>query len=107
MFIEEITRSCSNEKVVMAAVASLGASFAHRVSVAAGQNGLSAGAFAALTVRRFAHTAGEADRKAVRMAMRGADQPVLSGLRQIIELTLEGRTNRGHFAVEGKRQACC
>ena len=88
MLIDEITKTCSNEGVASAAIASMGETFALRVSSEARQRGLSTGAFAVRTVKSFADTAGEGERQAVRLAMAGADQPVLSGLRRIIEPTL-------------------
>lgn len=88
MGIDEITNTCSNEGVATAAIASLGELFARRVRSEAHQHGLTAGAFAARAVRSFADLAGEGERRAVRLAMEGADQPVLSGFRQIIEPVL-------------------
>ncbi len=89
MLIEEITTTCSNEQVASAAIASIGETFAQRVNVQARGRGLSAGAFAASAVRTFADRADDGERQAVRMAMTGADQPVLSGLRRIIEPSLD------------------
>ena len=90
MRIEEITKTCSNEGVASAAIASMDETFALRVTSEARERGLSPGAFAVRTVRRFADTAGEGERQAVRRAMDGADQPVLTGLRRIIEPALHG-----------------
>ena len=88
MLIEEITKTCSHEGVADAAIACMGETFALRVRSEARQRGLTPGAFAVRTVQTFVCTAGEGERQAVRLAMDGADQPVLSGLRRIIEPSL-------------------
>jgi hypothetical protein len=90
MSIEEITRTCNHEKVAHAAVASLGPRFARRVSETAEDNGLTLSEFVAETVRAFAEFADDAQRRALRAAMCGADQPLLAGLRHILEPSLEG-----------------
>ncbi len=83
--VAEIVHTCSNEKVAQAAVASLGTEFASKVDATARLSGMSVGAFAARTVRQFDRNVGEKDRQALREAMRGADQPILFGLHQILQ----------------------
>ena len=83
--VAEIVHTCSNEKVAQAAVASLGAEFASKVDATARLSGMSVGAFAARTVRQFDRSVGERERQALRDAMRGADQPILVGLHQILQ----------------------
>jgi hypothetical protein len=83
--VAEIVHTCSNEKVAQAAVASLGTEFANKVDATARLSGMSVGAFAARTVRQFDRSVGERERQALRDAMRGADQPILFGLHQILQ----------------------
>lgn len=88
MLIEEILHTCANDKVAHAAVLSIGGDFAKRVRVAAGDHGLTAGAFTAYTVKHFQRIADEKTRHAVAEVMSGSDHPVLAGLRQILEPAL-------------------
>ncbi|HMF06854.1 MAG TPA: hypothetical protein VKE72_07570 [Methylocella sp.] len=87
--IAEIIHTCSHEKVAHAAVASLGSSFAGKVGATAGACGLSIGAFTARAVREFDEFSGEAERQAVRNAMDGSDQPILTGLQLILSPIIE------------------
>ena len=89
VIVREILRTCSNPHVARAAVASIGGDFAQRVSRDAAKQNLSSGLFAASLVRRFSRRAGERDWKGVGEATRGADQPILSGLRYILERGVE------------------
>ena len=89
MIVREILRTCSNPHVARAAVASIGGDFAQRVSRDAAKRNLSSGLFAAGLVRRFSRRAGERDWEGVGEATRGADQPILSGLRYILERGVE------------------
>jgi hypothetical protein len=85
MIVREIVWTCSNPHVARAAVASIGGAFAQRISRDAAKRNLSSGLFAASLVRRFSRHAGERDWAGVGLAVRGADQPILSGLRYILE----------------------
>ncbi len=85
MVVREIVLTCSNPHVARAAVASIGGDFARRFSRDAAERNLSSGVFAAWLVRRFSRQAGNGDWEGVDEATRGADQPVLSGLRYILE----------------------
>jgi hypothetical protein len=85
MIVREIVLTCSNPHVARAAVASIGGDFARRFSHDAAKRNLSAGAFAAGLVRRFSRQAGHGDWEGVGEAARGADQPILSGLKYILE----------------------
>ena len=85
MIVREILRTCSNPHVARAAVASIGGDFARRVSRDAAKRNLTSGLFAAGLVRRFSRHAGEREWEGVGEATRGADQPILSGLRYILE----------------------
>jgi hypothetical protein len=85
MIVREIVRTCSNPHVARAAVASIGGDLAKRVSRDAAKRNLTSGIFAAGLVRRFSRSAGARDWEGVDEATRGADQPILSGLRYILE----------------------
>jgi hypothetical protein len=85
MIVREIFRTCSNPHVAHAAVASIGGDFAQRFSRDAAKRNLSSGLFAAGLVRRFSRRAADRDWERVGEATRGADQPILSGLRFILE----------------------
>ena len=89
MIVREIVWTCSNPHVARAAVASIGGAFARRVSQDAAKRNLSSGMFAARLVRRFSRQAGEHDWEGVNRATRGADQPILSGLKYILERGVE------------------
>ena len=92
MIVREIVRTCSNPHVARAAVASIGGDFARRVSRDAEKRNLTSGLFAAGLVRRFSRRAGARDWEGVDEATRGADQPILSGLRYILERTASNWT---------------
>ena len=89
MLVDDIFNSCAHEKVAQAAVACIGGVFADRVRHVAAVRGLTPGAFAASAVRRFDRTASGDARDILRRAVRGTDQPVLHGLRLILEPSLE------------------
>lgn len=89
MIVREIVRTCSNPHVARAAVASIGGDFARRFSRDAAKRNLNSGLFAAGIVRRFSRQAGASDWDGVSQATHGADQPILSGLRFILEHGVE------------------
>jgi hypothetical protein len=89
MIVREIVRTCSNPHVAHAAVASIGGDFARRFLSDAAKRNLSSGIFAAGLVRRFSRHADARDWEGVDDAIRGADQPILSGLRYILEHGVE------------------
>jgi hypothetical protein len=94
--VEEIIHTCSNERVAQAAVASIGFVFALRVKSAADVHGLDIGDFAARVVREFGRVADEYERKVVRGAMERSPQPILSGLKAILECKLEAESTLDH-----------
>ena len=89
MIVREIVLTCSNPHVARAAVASIGGNFARRISRDAAKRNLTSGVFAAWIVRRFSNHARDRDWEGVDEATRGADQPILSGLRYILERGVE------------------
>jgi hypothetical protein len=82
--ISEIIRTCSHEEVAQAAVASMGPYFAGKVGSTAVAQGLSIGAFTARAVRDFERLSSEEERRSLREAMDGSDQPILIGLQHIL-----------------------
>ena len=85
MIVREIVLTCSNPHVARAAVLSIGGDFARRFSRDAAKRNLTSGVFAAGLVRRFSRRAADGDWEGVGHAAQGADQPILSGLRYILE----------------------
>ncbi len=88
MLIEEIVRTCVNESVAQAAVASIGRRFAGDVAEAATSNGMTVGRFTALSVRRFVRQGDEGELRSVVAAMTNAQEPLLAGLHRILCTTL-------------------
>ena len=89
MLMDDIFHSCTHEKVAQAAVACIGGAFADRVRHVASVRGVTPGAFAASAVRRFDRNASGDARDILRRALRGTDQPILQGLRLILEPSLD------------------
>jgi hypothetical protein len=89
MIVREILVTCSNPHVARAAVASIGGDFACRFSRDAAERNLSSGLLASGLVRYFARKADESEWESVDEAARGADMPILAGLRYILERGLE------------------
>ncbi|HVP99461.1 MAG TPA: hypothetical protein VMS87_09505 [Roseiarcus sp.] len=89
MIVHEIVATCANPHVARAAVASIGGDFARRFSRDAAERKISSGHLASRLVRNFARNADEQDWDEVDEATRGADMPILSGLRVILERSLE------------------
>jgi hypothetical protein len=88
MLVTDLIHSCSNEMVAQAALMSIGGRFAERVRVAAQEKGVSVGRFVAAVVRDFAQRADDSVREALRERILGDDQPLLTGLRALIEPAL-------------------
>ena len=92
--LREIVRTCSNPHVAHAAVASIGGDFARRFTAHAWSRDLTSGVLAARLVRAFATKADDEDCEGVVEATRGADQPILSGLRYILDRALSAEAAR-------------
>ncbi|BBU60099.1 hypothetical protein MSC49_00340 [Methylosinus sp. C49] len=90
MLVTDLIHSCSNDKVAQAATFCIGGVFAERVRAVAQENGVSEGRFVSVVVRDFALRADEAERAQLAREMAGCDQPILSGLRRVVEKALEG-----------------
>ncbi|QGM98314.1 hypothetical protein [Methylocystis parvus] len=89
MLVTDMIHSCSNEMVAQAALKCIGGRFAERVHLAAQGKGLSVGRFVSVIVRDFARRADENVREALRERITGDDQPLLKGLRAVLEPALE------------------
>ena len=89
MLIQEIILTCSHAAVAQAALASMGGSFAARFETHADGLGIEAGTLAADAVRRYAKKARRYELSLLRDAIVGHDQPVLAGLRHILEASLQ------------------
>jgi hypothetical protein len=92
MIYREIVHTCSNSEVARAAVDSIGGEFAQRFAADATRRDLSSGAWAARLVREFADRADEVEWHRVSAAAYGADQPILGGLRYILERSARNAT---------------
>ncbi|MGD0642400.1 MAG: hypothetical protein ABSC22_16775 [Roseiarcus sp.] len=95
--LREIVRTCSNAHVARAALASIGGEFAVQFAADATRRNLSSGALAARLVREFAESVDEVGWEEVAQVTRGADQPILMGLRHILDrsLRVEARAAKG------------
>lgn len=88
MLIEEIVRSCSNDRVAEAAVSSIGRRFRAEVSDRATAYDMSVGAFTVLSVERFLRHGDEAELRSVVEAMKKSQEPILAGLHRILCIML-------------------
>jgi hypothetical protein len=86
--LREIIHSCSNRHVAYAALSSIGGDFARRVVARATVSSLAPGLFVAATVKEFSRRAEDHEWDDLEDAMRGADQPLLSGLQHILDRSL-------------------
>lgn len=89
MLITDLIHSCSNDKVAQAALNCIGGPFAERVRAAARENGVSEGRFVAVVVRDFALRSDDERREDLARKIAGSDQPILNGLRHLVEAALE------------------
>ena len=84
MIVREIVRTCSNVHVANAALASIGGDFAAQFTAEAQRRNMSVGMLAAALVKEFSIKAADEEHERVAAAARGADQPILSGVRHIL-----------------------
>jgi hypothetical protein len=85
MIYHEIVHTCSNSYVADAAVLSIGGDIARVITHDANRHDMSRGAYAAKLVREFASHADDGDERCVVAAAHRSEQPILSGLRYILE----------------------
>ncbi len=100
MLAREIIRTCSNAHVARAALRSIGGEFAAEVAVKARELNRSVGVFVAEVIKDFSCGAAEDEWDGLDDAGRGADQPILSGLRYILARRL-GVSASPSFALDG------
>jgi hypothetical protein len=91
MILREIVHTCSNAHVARAALASIGGDFARRFAADASRRNVPVGVLAASMVRDFSAHAANEEWDGVDEAVRGADQPILSGLRYILSQRLSDK----------------
>jgi len=89
LIYREIVHTCSHPAVASAAVDSIGGDFARKMDSEASLRRMTRGVLAANLVRNFAAGADELDWQQVSAVARESDQPILSGLRRILELAIE------------------
>ena len=94
MVMREIVRTCSNTHIARAALASIGGDFARDIVAAARRRDIPAGVLVANIVKDFSCRAAEEEWQAADEAARGADQPILSGLRFILQSRLRRESER-------------
>lgn len=99
MLIADLIHSCSNEKVAEAALCCLGGRFAENVNVIAREKGVSAGSFVVAVIRDFAFNADAPMRESLREKITGDDQPLLEGLRTLLENALRDSLMPGDPAL--------
>jgi hypothetical protein len=95
MTYREIVHTCSNTNVARAAIHSIGGEFARGFAAEASKRKLTSGALAANLVREFAEQADETTMQGVHAAMHRSEQPILSGLRYILEQSVRGGSRAG------------
>jgi hypothetical protein len=98
MITREIVITCSNPHIARAAVASIGGDFARQFSREAALRKLSSGNLASRLVSDFARIAKDSDWDDVADAIRGADTPILTGLRHILERALEAENDEDGYS---------
>jgi hypothetical protein len=85
MIVREIVTTCSNPYVAGAALASIGGDFERGFAKDATSRSLSSGALASRLVRAFVCRADDNDWDSLVEVTRGAEMPVLTGLRYLLE----------------------
>jgi hypothetical protein len=87
--LTEIIRSCGHAQIAEAAVRSIGRNYADDVRTVARAHGMSLGTYTAKMVREFDRAATPSARRALMNAIHQVDQPILVGLRFIIDRAME------------------
>ena len=93
MILREIVHTCSNAHIARAALASIGGDFAADFAAKASRRNMPVGVLAAHMVKEFSIKAADEEWDGVDEAVRGADQPILSGLRYILSQGLREKKN--------------
>ena len=106
MLIREIVHTCSNAHVARAAIASIGGDFASSFAERAERKHLPAGVLAASLVRDFSANADDEAWQSIDAMTRGADQPILAGLRAILARGLSACDAKPPVWMIDDRRAC-
>jgi hypothetical protein len=93
MILREIVHTCSNAHVARAALASIGGDFAKQFAIKASRRNVPVGDLAAHMVKEFSSRAAGEEWDGVDEAVRGADQPILSGLAYILSQGLRDKSD--------------
>ncbi|HEY1942458.1 MAG TPA: hypothetical protein VGH40_10070 [Roseiarcus sp.] len=88
MMTREIVHTCSNAHVARAALMSIGGDFARDIEAVARRRNVPEGVLVANIVKDFSRRAPKEQWEALRRASQRADQPILSGLRFIVQSSL-------------------
>lgn len=97
--IGELIHSCAHGAVARAALVSIGPGYAERVRDVARRCGApDEGVFVACKVREFARAAGDGELGDLAGVMSGKDQPMLEGLRFILDQAI---------GPDGQGRRCC
>ena len=113
MIVKEIIHTCSNPRVVEAALASIAVAisgdFVELFSAEASRRGLPRGVYAARMVTAFSESADEQEWARVRLAVWDEDFPLLSGLRFILDRGLRAELSRNLTSMKRKSAStrCC
>jgi hypothetical protein len=102
MILREIVHTCSNANVARAALASIGGEFAKHFAADASRRNMPVGVLAACMVKEFSVNAADEEWDGVDDAVRGADQPILSGLRYILSQGLRAENGKSRSQDEGR-----
>lgn len=86
----ELFRTCSNEHVAAAALASVGGRLQRRVTTRAGRDGVAVGRLVAALLADYDRRASPARRRELESRMQDVDMPLLAGLRHVLETALAG-----------------
>jgi len=89
MLIADLIHSCSNENVAQAAVASIGGDLAKQVLLCAKKHNLTVGRLVSNIVRNFDLRSDAAAKIALQAQIIGHDQPILRGLKALLEAAIE------------------
>jgi hypothetical protein len=84
MILHKIVHTCSHPAVARAALASIGGEFEANFKATASRRNVSPGVLVARMVEEFSNRASRKEQSGIREAARGADQPILAGLRYIL-----------------------
>jgi hypothetical protein len=98
----QLFRSCANEHVAAAALASLGGALARRIDSVALPAGLTRGVLVASLVAEYERDASPALLRQLSQRMRNSDMPILAGLRHVLEASLNGALD----SEPGRARSC-